>query len=578
MKFIGDVALRITAADLTRDALSSVNKHIAAIRKINDAADRSFRAMSLSAQNAGIAMAATFGAYKIMRPGIGHAASLQKELIGVSTELTTAGKSARVLNDEMKQVRKNAYDIQAFSKGDMAGVVSVQKALIKAGAPVSAITGKTGAASAAMALSTYENMDPVEAAEALIKIGTPYQIAADQYMTLADDISRAASASTTGAREIAEAAKYAAPVMKELGYSSTDMLTLAAAMANVGVDASIAGTSLRRFFLEANKFEGLRGRNGANTTVGDLAKALRARYRGMNENERVEQTKKDFGVDALSVALAFLNTRAGSIEDIEVARREALPLMEKIKKQMEGLSIQWESFVGTNRSTLALLFEPALDPLTKVVTKVNELVAGIGKLAADHPAIPNAATGIGAALLAGGSAAALFYGAKALRSGGKFLRSIGGVRGLFGGVASAGIGIAEGKAVEAATGVTPVFVTNWPGGFGGIGETIAAAGGGYASRNLKKFGVVGLAAGLGYGAGTLLNNWSPMQALEDKITDWIAGMFSEKYRRSREAIAALNNKTVVNVHVSDGARVIADSSSDTGATTTTINTLRRGAY
>jgi hypothetical protein len=32
------------------------------------------------------------------------------------------------------------------------------------------------------------------------------------------------------------------------------------------------------------------------------------------------------------------------------------------------------------------------------------------------------------------------------------------------------------------------------------------------------------------------------------------------------------------VHVSDGARVIADSSSDTGATTTTINTLRRGAY
>jgi hypothetical protein len=158
------------------------------------------------------------------------------------------------------------------------------------------------------------------------------------------------------------------------------------------------------------------------------------------------------------------------------------------------------------------------------------------------------------------------------------LRSIGGVRGLFGGVASAGIGIAEGKAVEAATGVTPVFVTNWPGGFSGIGETIAAAGGGYAWRNLKKFGFVGLAAGLGYGAGTLLNNWSPMQALEDKITDWIAGMFSEKYRRSREAIAALNNKTVVNVHVSDGARVIADSSSDTGATTTTINTLRRGAY
>lgn len=85
--------------------------------------------------------------------------------------------------------------------------------------------------------------------------------------------------------------------------------------------------------------------------------------------------------------------------------------------------------------------------------------------------------------------------------------------GRFGGV---GAGVATGKALEAAAGVTPVYVTNWAemGGAGqGVGSAAGAAAGGAAGGALlsrvlsvaRWGGGVGLAAGGGYLAGTALH-------------------------------------------------------------------------
>ncbi len=91
---------------------------------------------------------------------------------------------------------------------------------------------------AAAALATYEKLDPVLTGKALIGIGTPFKIAASGYADLADQISRAASASTA---EIAEAAKYAAGPLASMQRSSSEMLTLIALMAQQGVKGLMAG-------------------------------------------------------------------------------------------------------------------------------------------------------------------------------------------------------------------------------------------------------------------------------------------------------------------------------------------------
>lgn len=77
----------------------------------------------------------------------------------------------------------------------------------------------------------------------------------------------------------------------------------------------------------------------------------------------------------------------------------------------------------------------------------------------------------GKEMIAGGSALALGTFAAA-RYGGK---AISGLAKRFGGTAA---GVAEGKALEAAAGVTPVFVVNWPASMGGgVADAIGAAAG-----------------------------------------------------------------------------------------------------
>lgn len=132
----------------------------------------------------------------------------------------------------------------------------------------------------------------------------------------------------------------------------------------------------------------------------------------------------------------------------------------------------------------------------------------------------------GASLIAG---AGLAVGTAAIVA--RFGGSIGGLASkLLGKTGNLGAGVAAGKALEAAAGVTPVFVTNMPeGGLTGTpsaaADVITAAGGGTASSLLTRLGLGGLTAtvgaasaaaiagtvaaggAIGYGAGTLANNY-----------------------------------------------------------------------
>ncbi|WP_241085729.1 hypothetical protein [Candidatus Vondammii sp. HM_W22] len=172
------------------------------------------------------------------------------------------------------------------------------------------------------------------------------------------------------------------------------------------------------------------------------------------------------------------------------------------------------------------------------------------------------------------------------------------------GLGGAAAGIATGKAVEAATGVAPVFVTNWPGGGmlgGGIGGGTGAAGGMaaggvagkifsrakttlglLASTPLSKLGMFGAGAvgtagaGLaaagaaGYGIGTLidrqlLDKTETGLQIKDAIGEGIAHVLAFfGSDEARQAIARNNQaeprrgEVVVHVRPEKGAEARAD--------------------
>lgn len=115
---------------------------------------------------------------------------------------------------------------------------------------------------------------------------------------------------------------------------------------------------------------------------------------------------------------------------------------------------------------------------------VNDTVSKLIKYSLDSK--KNGGLGLdGKEILAGAGIGSLaLFGAA--RYGGK---AIGSLAKRFGGTAA---GLAEGKALEAAAGVTPVFVVNMPGGginalnpAGQLGTAAAAGGGAFAAKNLK---------------------------------------------------------------------------------------------
>ncbi|MBS7690117.1 hypothetical protein I0E98_04975 [Pseudomonas lalucatii] len=177
------------------------------------------------------------------------------------------------------------------------------------------------------------------------------------------------------------------------------------------------------------------------------------------------------------------------------------------------------------------MFEPALDPLTKLISKTNEWAGALGEAAMENKKVSQIGTGVAA----GVAGAGLLYGGyhllKGLGSGGRMLGA------LKGGTELAG-GVAMGKALEEAAGVPSVYVVNMPKEFGGtvgtVGKVADAAGdllnpktfsklkttmallGGAPLSALPSFGAgamatagaaVAGAGAVGYGVGTLINDY-----------------------------------------------------------------------
>lgn len=265
------------------------------------------------------------------------------------------------------------------------------------------------------------------------------------------------------------------------------MLALAAVMAQVGIRGEMVGTSLK----------------------------------GMGEAQKSNALKKLFGEQGMPVALALLNEGKGSFAEISRAMEASISLQEKLRVSMEGFNKQLQSLRGTTRSLIAGLFLPALAPLTALLAKTNDWLTALGKAEQKNESIGKAVSGVSFGALGAGAAVSALAGGAALYYGRKALTGVGGIKGLFGSAASATAGIATGKAVEAAAGVTLVFVTNWPAGFGAGSALAETAAGGLAAKgksvlswlagnisSLAKTTLpVAIAGTAGYGAGTLLNNY-----------------------------------------------------------------------
>lgn len=524
---------------------------------------------------------------EIVDPGVEAAASLQSALTGL--EVTLAADSVAEVRRQLEEARQDAARVASPTAFSQEEVVGIQTSLSKAGLGIGDIAGAGGAAEAVAQLATAEQgLGASGATDAVLTMGSIFRLAGDEFATAADELVRASGAAAVDPRQLSESLSQA-PTAGALGLERSETLAALGVMGNMGIKGGSAGTALNAFLRQAATSDkkyglGLYDEGGSFVGLQAAAESLRASMDGRTQQQQQVALSKAFGDEGARFALALLQSGSGGLEDTLRKMEQAATLQDRVNARSQTFNASSEAVSGSGRSLLAALFTPALEPLTAGAKLAND---ALGQLADEVESNPALARGASYGAL-GTVAAAGTYGMAQLARGGLSLGrglQVAGGAGLLRSLLGTAGGVAAGKAAEAATGTTPVFVTNWPATLGMPNPTVQAAQGGAAAAGglgrtgaALGAGAAGFAVGTAIQEGLIKNTWAEdvLQASVAQFTLMDPGMgagvgmagpllgagfsaagVSQDDRRAarNEAINRLFERFELNVHIDSDGRV-----------------------
>src|SRR5690606_11283684 len=230
----------------------------------------------------------------------------------------------------------------------------------------------------------------------------------------ADILAAASSNANTNVGMLGESFKYVAPVFGSLGYSAEDAALALGLMANAGIKASQAGTSLRgaltRMVKPSKDAAGLMEELGLKITDAegnmlpfrDVMDQLRSTFANLNAEQQAQYAATIFGQVAMSGMLAIINASeadynklASAIDNSAGAAQKMADTMQDnlqgrltvLRSALEGVALQlYEHLQPTLEKMVAVLqraveWFASLDEGTqRTIVIIAGLAAAIGPL------------------------------------------------------------------------------------------------------------------------------------------------------------------------------------------------------
>ena len=222
---------------------------------------------------------------------------------------------------------------------------------------------------------------------------TAFGLSAEDSGHFADVLAQASSNANTNVGMMGETFKYCAPVAGALSMSVEDVAVGIGLMANAGIKASQAGTSLRRILLEmggdieissdamGDMVVNTTNADGTMRSFSDIIVDLRTAFNGLSEAEKKSNAQAIVGKNAVSGFLAILNASQADFdkltESIENADGAAMRMAAIMNDNLKGdLIIMNSALEG-----LGIAFEDCFDDSAR--TAVQGATEVIGQLKAD---------------------------------------------------------------------------------------------------------------------------------------------------------------------------------------------------
>lgn len=173
---------------------------------------------------------------------------------------------------------------------------------------------------------------------------------------LADVMAAASSNANTNVEMMGQTFQYAAPVAGALGYSMEDTALAIGLMANAGIKADKAGTSLRSILTRLSaptKESGtamdtlgisITNADGSMKSFDKIIKELRTSMGKLGEAEQAEMAKHLAGQNAMSGLLAIVNAAPEDYDKLKNAITNASFSIDEVNATLEQSGIDWEKY------------------------------------------------------------------------------------------------------------------------------------------------------------------------------------------------------------------------------------------
>ena len=212
----------------------------------------------------------------------------------------------------------------------------------------------------------------------------------------ADVLAKAASNSNTNVGMMGETFKYVAPVAGALGFSGEDCATAIGLMANSGIKASQAGTSLRSIFTRMAKPTkevqaamdqlgiSLTNSDGSMKSLKEIMNDLRSGFAGLTEAQKAQLAASLGGQEAMSGLLAIVNASdedyqklTDSIYDADGAAKE---MADTMNDNLQGAITLCKSAL---ESVGIALYEEVQEPMKETVKVITSMVEDMNEAMAE---------------------------------------------------------------------------------------------------------------------------------------------------------------------------------------------------
>lgn len=266
-------------------------------------------------------------------------------------------------------------------------------------------------------LAAASGEDLAQVADIISDDLTAFGMKAEQAGHMADVFAAASSNANTNVAMMGQTFKYAGAVAGSLGFSLEDVALATGLMANAGIKADQAGTSLRSIMTRLVKppkeaREALEALNvtavnadGSLKPLNTILAEMRKKFAGLSDAEKGQMGAALAGQEAMSGFLSLMNAAPADVEKlskaIENCDGQAQKMAGTMNNNAQGNIIAFQSAAESLQITVGETLLPVLTEVTKIATT---FVQSLGNFAAEYPGLTSGAMMLAASIVTLGAA------------------------------------------------------------------------------------------------------------------------------------------------------------------------------